>query len=203
MKLSPRSLVAMALLLASTPLAFAISPEDVVRTQKILTAVLEVTSKYQTLTVDVPAPSPLTDNSGKYFVPYTEKGELTAWAEKAISAQAGAAVGGKLGEEAGKKLASKVPLGGMFAGAIKKKGKSLGAVAAVGGHEFIKTSSELSFQNLEDYAVYLHVTHSGSADYTQALATAMSVYPELEKNYTSALKNAYATASKRAAVAAQ
>lgn len=201
MKSLQRLLVSAALLLALP--AFAISPEDVVKTQKILTTVLDLTSKYQTLSVTVPAPTPLTDKSGKYFVPYTTSGELTAWATKAINAQAGAAIGGKAGEEAGKALAAKVPFGGLLAGTAKKKGKQVGAITALGGPEFIKTSSELSFNNLDDYAVYLHMTHAASPNYAQALATAMSIYPELEKGYNAALKRAYQQAAKKPKVAAK
>ena len=184
-------------------LAFALDPADVVRAQKILTAVVKITSKYQALSVDVPAPQPLTNKSGKYFVPYNAKGELTEWASKAFNAQAGAAVGAKVGEKAGQALASKVPFGGMLAGAAKNKGKELGALAAVGGLEFIRSSSEFSFNKLDDYIVYLHVTHSSSPGYAQALATAMSIYPELEKNYDPALKRAYESAAKKSKVASK
>ena len=178
--------------------AFAIDAGDVVKAQKILTTVIKVTDKYRTLSVTVPAPQPLTDNSGKYFVPYNAKGELTPWATKALNAQLGSAAGAKVGEEAGKALASKVPFGGLMAGAIKKKGKEIGAVTAIGGHEFIKKNSDLSFQNLDDYAVYLHMTHASSPNYAQALATAIAVYPDLEKGYNTALKRAYENAAKSA-----
>jgi hypothetical protein len=200
MKSIQRSLLTAGLLLTA-PLALAISPNDVIRAQKILTVVLDLTAKYQAASVNLEAPKPLTDKSGKYFVPYTEKGELAEWATKAINAQAGAALGGKAGEEAVKHLAAKVPFGGLLSGAAKKKGKELGAVAAVGGAKFIKKTSDFSFNNLDDYAVYLHVTHAGTANYAQALATAMSIYPELEKGYQPALQKAYAAASKKTKVA--
>lgn len=202
MKIRPILLVASGLFVLPS-LAFALDPADVVRAQKILTAVVKITSKYQALSVDVPAPQPLTNKSGKYFVPYNAKGELTEWASKAFNAQAGAAVGAKVGEKAGQALASKVPFGGMLAGAAKNKGKELGALAAVGGLEFIRSSSEFSFNKLDDYIVYLHVKHSSSPGYAQALATAMSIYPELEKNYNPALKRAYESAAKKSKVASK
>lgn len=185
--------------LAALPrVTFALDPHDVVRAQKVLHTVVDLTASYQALSVTVPAPQPLTDNSGKYFVPYTAKGELTDWATKALNAQLGAAAGAKVGEEAGKVLASKIPFGGLMAGAAKKKGKELGAIAALGGADFIKKSSQLSFTHLDDYVVYLHMSHAGSPNYAQALATAMSIYPELEKGYPAALKRAYAAAAKNA-----
>lgn len=198
----PRLLVPVALL-ALPSLAFAIDAGDIVRAQKILTTVLKVTSKYQAMSVNVPAPTPLTDASGKYFVPYNAKGEPTAWATKAFNAQAGAAVGAKVGEKAAGALAAKVPLGGLLAGAAKNKGKSLGAFAAIGGPEFVKKTSDYSFKKLDDYIVYLHVTHANSAGYAQTLATVMSIYPEVEKNYNSALQRAYQAAAKKSKVAAK
>lgn len=198
-----RRLLLVASVFALPALAFAVDPADVVRAQKILTTVLKVTSRYQALSVNVPAPQPLTNKSGKYFVPYNAKGELTAWATKAFNAQAGAAVGAKVGEKAGQALAAKVPFGGLLAGAAKNKGKELGALAAVGGPDFVKSSSDYSFAHLDDYIVYLHVTHASSPGYAQALATAISVYPELEKNYTPALQRAYAAAAKKSKVAIQ
>ncbi len=196
-------LLLVAALLALPSIAFAIDAGDLVRAQKVLNVVLKVTSKYQAMSVDVPAPTPLTDDSGKYFVPYNAKGEPTEWATKAFNAQAGAAVGAKVGEKAAGALAAKVPFGGLLAGAAKNKGKSLGAFAAVGGPEFVKKTSDFSFKKLDDYIVYLHVTHSSSPGYAQTLATVMSIYPEVEKNYQSSLQRAYQTASKKAKIAAK
>ena len=108
----------------------------------------------------------------------------------------------KAGEEAGKALVSRVPFGGLLGGAAKSKGKELGAVVAVGGPEFIKSSSDLSFNTLEDYAVYLHVKHANDGEFPKALATAIAIYPPLEKGYPAALKAAFAKAEVAAKVAA-
>lgn len=192
-----------ATLLFAPSFAFALDAGDIVRAQKILTVVSKLTTKYQAQSINVPAPTPLTDKSGKYFVPYNTKGEPTEWAVKAFNAQAGAAVGAKVGEKAAGALAAKVPLGGLLAGAAKNKGKSLGAFAAVGGAEFVKSTSDFSFKTLDDYIVYLHVTHSSSSGYAQSLATVMSIYPEVEKNYNAALDRAYKAAAKKSKVAAK
>lgn len=199
---SRHCLLAAALLLAPS-LAFALDAGDIARAQKILTLVSKLTLKYQAKSINVPAPTPLTDKSGKYFVPYNAKGEPTEWAVKAFNAQAGAAIGAKAGEKAAGALASKVPLGGLVSGAAKNKGKSIGAFAAVGGAEFVKSTSDYSFKTLDDYIVYLHVTHSNSPGYTQSLATVMSIYPEVEKNYSAALDRAYKAAEKKAKVASK
>ena len=104
----------------------------------------------------------------------------------------GAAVGAKAGEKAGSLLAGKVPLaGGLLAMGAKKKGKELGALAAVGGADYVKSSSSLSFHTLDDLALYLHLNCSLSADYVKGFAAAMAIYPGLEKTYEAAVKQAY------------
>lgn len=121
---------------------------------------------------------------------------MTAWATKTLNAKLGSLAGEKAGEQAGKALASKVPFGGFASGLMKNKGKEMGAMAAIGGADFIKKSSSVSFNNLEDYAVYLHVKYSTNGDYTQALAAAMAIYPSLETGYDNAVKSAYQRAAK-------
>lgn len=192
------SILTLALAFALPNVSHAISAEDIARTQKILQIVVELNAKYPSASTNLVAPTPLADKSGAYHLPYNAKGELTEWANKALNAQIGAAVGAKAGEEASKAVTSKIPFGGLLNGAAKNKGKELGAIAAVGGAEFIKSSSDLSFSNLDDYAVYLHVKHSGNPDFAKALATAISIYPALEKGYSTSVKNAYAKAAKAA-----
>jgi len=173
---------------------------DVVKAQAILTSVIKFTQQYQAVTAKVTVPQPLPNNSGKYYLPYDGKGELTAWAQKALGAQVGAAVGGKIGEKAGQQVASQVPVpfaGALIGGFAKKKGKEMGAAAALGGPEFIKNSSSLSFNSLEDYSVYLNQTHGGGVDYAKALAAAMALYPDLAKKYEPSVKNAYKAAGGR------
>lgn len=186
-------LLGVAILAASLPhVSFALDAKDIARAEKILRVVVDLTAKYPNATGSLVAPTPLADSSGKYHLPYRADGSLTDWANKSINAQVGAAVGEKVGEKAGGALISRaVPMGGLLSGAAKKKGKELGAVAAVGGFEAIKSSSELSFNSLDDYAVYLHVKHAGTAGYAQGLATSMAIYPELEKRYDRAIRAAF------------
>ena len=139
------------------------------------------------------APRPHPDNSGKFFLPYDANGQLTAWANKALEAQIGAAVGGKAGEKAGQMAASKIPLaGGLLAMGAKKKGKELGALAALGGADFIRQTSSVSFDRLEDLSLYLHLNYAGHADYVKAFAAAMALYPDLAKNHEATVRQAYA-----------
>lgn len=200
MKPTLRAFALFTVVLALPSFALATSVADVVKAQAILAKVVQLTKKYQQYNGVVQAPEPLANNGGQYQLPYGSNGALTEWANKTLNVQVGAIAGEKAGELAGNAVASRVPFGGLMGGAFKKKGKQLGAVAAVGGPEFIKKSSDRSFNNLDDYAVYLHVKHSADGGYASALAAAMAIYPGLEKSYDAAIQKAYANAAKTATV---
>jgi hypothetical protein len=176
---------------------------DIVRAQVILGQVQQTLNTVKqvqgvagaaTTPVVTPAvPTPVANKSGKYFAPYTNDGQLAGWAQKAMSAQVGAAIGAKAGEKAGSMAASKIPLaGGLLAMGAKKKGKELGALAAVGGADYIKKSSDASFNSVQELALYMHLKCAANPDYVKAFAATMAVYPDLEKYYESAIKQAYA-----------
>lgn len=164
---------------------------DIVKAQIVINKVLEIVGKYREQTLTVEAPKPITANTGQYLLPYKANGEMTDWAGKALNAEVGKLVGEKAGDAATRAVASKVPFGGLAGGLIKKKTKEVAAVAMLGGAEYLKNTSELSFDNLNDYAVYLHVLHSTDSNYQQVLATAIAVYPDLEGRFDSAIKAAY------------
>ena len=69
-------------------------------------------------------------------------------------------------------------------------GKDVGAASG--------TTANDASANDDDLAVYLHVKHGTGSDYAQALATAMAIYPDLEKGYDVAVKAAYERAAKAA-----
>ncbi len=198
-------LLATALLLLSLPsfLSASSSIGDIVRAQVIINQVLQVVAKAKEIRgatgggaapAEPVAPEPLpTDAKGaKFFLPFDADGNLTGWANKALTAQVGSAVGAKAGEKAGSMLASKVPVaGGLLAMGAKKKGKEMGAIAAVGGAKFIKESSTYSFANVQDLALYMHINCSDNPDYVKGFAAAMALYPELEKTYEATVKKAY------------
>lgn len=201
MKMTLRSLAILAVALALPQMALA-NLADVAKATRILQKIVEVTAKYQQYSADLKAPQPLANSSGAYVLPYNSSGAMTEWANKTLNIQVGAMAGEKAGEVAGNALAARVPFGGLFSGAAKKKGKELGALAAIGGTEFIKKSSDQSFNNLDDYAVYMHVAHSKEGGYAQAVAAAMAIYPSLEASYDTAIKKAFEQAAKDAKVAA-
>ncbi|MCB1691817.1 MAG: hypothetical protein KDI19_03575 [Pseudomonadales bacterium] len=185
--------------------AFAVDMGAVVKAQVLLGQLDKVMDKYQqvqalidagTITLDVP--EPVQGSGGKYMLPFDADGALTPWAEKALTAQAGAAAGAAVGDKAVGALASKVPFGGLFSSAAKSKTKEAGAVMAIGGWDFIKENSALSFDDLDDYSVYLHAKFNGTAEYEQALAAAMAIYPKLEKTHKRSVDQAYKKAGKQA-----
>lgn len=187
--------------LCATTTVFA-NAADIVRAEAVLRKVLLISGQYQGKDLTLAAPSPLTDKSGLYFAPYDANGELTPWAAKAVEATVGGVAGEKAGGAAVSALGGAIPGAGLLSPFAKKKGKELGAKTAVGGAEFIKSSSTYSFNSLNDYAVFLHAKFAGSPTYTKALASAISVYPELETTLEPAIKAAYTTAE-NARVAAE
>lgn len=178
---------------------------SIVHAQIILGQISQLADKYQDVqdmlaagTVELDVPEPADGNSGEFYFPYTQSGYLTPWAEKALGAQIGAEVSGRAADGAINSLASKVPLGGFLAGRAKGKAKETGAVLAIGGWDFIRENTDTSFDSLADMSVYMHSEFNGEADYEQALAAAMALYPELERGHERAIDNAYKEARRKA-----
>ena len=137
------------------------------------------------------APAPIVGNSGKFMSPYTEDGTVAKWVEKGRAASAGANVGGFVGAQAGAKLAENIPFVGGFIG--QKMGKELGrsvALNMVGGEAFIKESSDLSFNSVEDLAVYMYAKNSEHKDFAQVLELTQNIYPDLAEAYYPAIVKA-------------
>lgn len=200
-----RSLLLAALLGSAALPAFALSASDaneIVRAQVLITKVLKIVDHYRQSTVVLQAPPPIQGNTGKYLLPYAADGQMTEWAGKIVNVAASKIVGEKVGEKATEAVASKIPFGGLAGGLIKKKSKEVTAIAFLGGPEFIKKTSSLSFSNLEDYALYLHVNHANHAGYQQALAAAMALYPDLETKFEAAIQQAYRTQATQVAAKA-
>jgi len=109
----------------------------------------------------IATPTPLLDNSGEYMCPFTQDEVMAEWTDNAINAKMGAAIGGTIGALAGQQLLEQIPFVGGFIGATV--GKAIGrkiAVEAAGGEEFIRETSDISFTELDDMAVYMYVKFS-------------------------------------------
>jgi hypothetical protein len=188
---SLRLLAALALLAASATLGHADTAESVSRATAIVQRLVELNQKYSAYDVELPAATPINGATGKYILPIDSNGALTEWALKALNAQVGNVAGEQAGSAAGKGLANVVPGGGLASGFLKKKGKEAGALAALGGPDFIKKTSSLSFDTVEAYAVYLHAKLGKNADYSKAVQAAIALYPDLEKTYSASVTAAY------------
>lgn len=178
---------------------------SIVKAQVVLGQVTQVVNKYKevqalldegTLTLDYE--QPIQGNTGKFLFPFDEAGNATEWANKALAAKVGAMAAEKATDSAINAAVARVPFGGLMAGAAKSKAKGAGAVVAVGGWDYIKENSTLSFDRLDDYSIYLHSEYNGLPEYESALAAAMAIYPKLEKSHKVYINKAYKKARKEA-----
>lgn len=137
---------------------------------------------------ELTAPKPILSNSGTYMCPYTQDDVLAEWTDKAINAKMGATIGKHVGAYAGQKALEQVPFVGGFLGS--KVGEAVGrkiAIEGAGGEQFIKQSSDVSFNNIDDLAVYMYVKYTNNEHYQSALEATMEIYPELKTRYFQAL----------------
>jgi hypothetical protein len=137
---------------------------------------------------ELKAPVPIAGNTGKYMSPFTEDGTVAPWVEKGRAASAGSAIGSAVGAEAGKQLLSAIPIFGGIVG--QKVGEASGRAIALqmaGGEDYIRQTSDISFANVDDLAVYMYVTNSGHKDYPEVLNLTQQIYPELEERYVPAI----------------
>lgn len=136
----------------------------------------------------ITAPTPILGNGGRYMSPFTEDGTVALWVEKGRSASTGSNVGGFVGAQAGAKLASSIPFVGSWIG--QSVGESMGrqvALKMVGGEEFIKANSDLSFDSVNDLAVYMYAKNSSHKDYSEVLQLTQKIYPDLQAAYVPAI----------------
>jgi len=126
-------------------------------------------------------------NSGKYMSPITSDNIPAEWVNKSIDAKIGAGIGSTAGAYVGSQLLGSVPFVGGFLGS--QVGEEIGretAILAAGGDEFIKQSSDLSFNDLESLAIYLYVNYGDNPNYQPVLEATYEIYPDLQQvNYSS------------------
>lgn len=137
------------------------------------------------------APTPIEGNSGKYMCPWTSDDVVAPWVERCRKASAGARIGSFIGKELGSRALEQVPFVGGWLGG--KAGKAAGrkvAVEIAGGWEYIRGTSDLSFDEFDDLAVYIFVKFSDTEHYAEVLKLASGIYPEFESRYQKALHEA-------------
>lgn len=205
MKVFNKAIIVMSFL-GMTINTYAIDMASIVKAQVVLGQISMVVDKYSEIqalldagTLELEVADPIYDNSGKFLLPFDEAGYSTPWAERSLNAAAGAQIAEIASDKAVGALAAKVPFGGLVGGFAKRKSKEIGAVTAIGGWDFIRENSSLSFNSLRDYSVYMHSEFNGLPGYEEALASAMAIYPALERSHDNSVEKAYKKAKKEAA----
>lgn len=142
-------------------------------------------------------PEAIPDNSGKFMCPFTSDGVIAPWMEKAYAARFGAAVGKAVAQiavrEGLKQAAGFVPIPGLDIVAAKA-GEAAGreiAIKMCGGREYIRNTSDLSFNNVDDLGVYIFANYSDRPDYAKVLKLTWGIYPKLQQRYPKALNKAH------------
>ncbi|TQV74783.1 hypothetical protein FLL45_07415 [Aliikangiella marina] len=141
--------------------------------------------------MQVLAPQPIEGNGGEFLSPFTSDGVTAKWVDKAQSAETGAAVGSAAGAYAGQKLAENIPFFGSMLGS--EVGNAAGreiAIQASGGWEYIKETSDLSFNSLRDMAIWMYANHSSNKHYAEVLTATQAIYPDLKESYWSYIRSA-------------
>jgi hypothetical protein len=140
---------------------------------------------------NVATPTPIEGTAGKYMCPFTSDGVTAGWVTKSMQVKAASAVGSMAGNYAGQKAMEQVPFIGGFLG--KKAGAAVGrsvALKAIGGEEFLKSSSDLSFNSLQDMSVYIYAKYSAAPEYPKILDATYAIYPEMKDVYFAAVAGA-------------
>lgn len=131
------------------------------------------------------APTPIEGNGGKYMSPFTTDGVTAEWVTKAMKVQASGAIGEAAGQIAANQLLSNIPFAGLFGGMASKSIARSAAMSSIGGEEFLRSSSDLSFNSLPDMAAYMYAFHSSHAEYPQIVKATAAIYPEFAGIYAS------------------
>jgi hypothetical protein len=133
-------------------------------------------------------PAPIEGSTGKYMSPYTSDGVTAAWVTKSMQVKAAGQIGSMAGNYAGQKAMEQVPFVGGYLG--KKAGAALGrsaALQAIGGEAFLRSTSDLSFNTLQELAQFIYLNFGANADFNQILKATYAIYPELESIYPAAV----------------
>lgn len=134
---------------------------------------------------------PMQGNTGQYLCPLTSDGVPTEWIDNAVNAAMGASLGATAGAYAGQKLMENIPFIGGFLGSTA--GEALGrqaAISAAGGEEFMRTNSDLSFDNIDDMIVYVYGVYGANPNYQELVSSVSEIYPDYNKRMMAALSSA-------------
>jgi hypothetical protein len=140
---------------------------------------------------EVKIPTPIQGNSGKYMCPFTSDDTVAEWVDKGANASLGSAIGSTAGSYAGQKACEQIPFVGAWLG--NKVGGAVGRATAIkmsGGEAFIKETSDLSFNEIDNLCVYIYAKHSSHHDYAKVQKLTSEIYPKVKKRYLKAIQAA-------------
>ena len=140
---------------------------------------------------EIVSPEPIYNNSGKYLCPYTSDGVVAPWVSKGIYAKAGAAIGSYAGKKLGQELLENIPIFGSTIG--QELGETMGrkiALEMAGGIEYMKETSDLSFDEINKMIIYLYVNYSDNEHWKKVWDLTSQIYPEINKYWQNALISA-------------
>lgn len=123
-------------------------------------------------------------NTGKYMSPFTTDGVAAAWVEKSIQAKLGASVGSISGTFAAQSVADGAlvatgPFGAMLGAEIGRRV----ALSLIGGEAVLRQSSDLSFNRLDQMALWLVATHGNHPKFDEIMNATFEIYPYLREKH--------------------
>ena len=135
------------------------------------------------------APAPRTAGviegvTGLYMSPFTSDGVTAGWITKSLQVKAAGQIGSMAGNYLGQKAMENVPFVGGFLG--KKAGEALGrqaALSAIGGEEFLRASSDLSFNSAQELVDWTMGNYGAREDINQVMQAVIAIYPDVQTPY--------------------
>lgn len=146
----------------------------------------------------VEVPASRSDGGGRFVSPYLESGDLATWASEAIESGAHVDAASAFGLDREDLVGSSMDLvGRAFTGEPAEASES--TLAAAGGWETIRATSNVSFDDPEGLAAHLYGEHLGRESFPAALKLTFDLYPEVEATFFSSVRAAAAGAPTAAA----
>ncbi|MFC2170653.1 hypothetical protein ACFLQJ_01595 [Calditrichota bacterium] len=146
---------------------------------------------------------PIKGPSGNYLSPYTSEGELVRWAEYGINAMIETGnddifdiisngnvttkgshyvISGPLNNEN--------PLSNLFSLGIKITNGQMGGLAEETNFEYMKESTELSYDNIEDFILYLFLNRSNTEHWDKIFILMRRIYPKIGEKWNITINKA-------------
>lgn len=136
----------------------------------------------------VKVPAPRMDNAGAFMSPYTQDGVVAPWVDKAINVKLGTTIGSTAGAFVGQQLLGQIPIvGGILGEKLGRETARMIALEAIGGEEYIKNTSDMSFDTVPNLIVYLYAKHSEHPHYQDVVSAIGDIYPDVQPLYMSSI----------------